>query len=129
MSIRLQLILICALVVIFILLVNAVKKNNLDIKYSLGWLLLVVVLIVLTCFKDLLEIMADVMGIASPVNMLFLCGFVVALLIIYTLTVALSKISSRVRRLAQEIAFLSNEINELKEENKKMKEHDTDIDN
>lgn len=129
MSIRLQLILICALVVIFILLVNAVKKNNLDIKYSLGWLLLVVVLIVLTCFKDLLEIMADVMGIASPVNMLFLCGFVVALLIIYTLTVALSKISSRVRRLAQEIAFLSNEINELKEENKKLKEHDTDIDN
>lgn len=128
MSVRLQVILICALVIIFILLVNAVKKNNLDIKYSLCWLLLVVVLIVLTCFKDLLEIMADVMGIASPVNMLFLCGFVFALLIIYTLTVALSKISNRVRRLAQEIAFLSNKINELKEENEKLKKSDVDMD-
>lgn len=127
MSVRLQVILICALVIIFILLVNAVKKNNLDIKYSLCWLLLVVVLIILTCFKDLLEIMADVMGIASPVNMLFLCGFVFALLIIYTLTVALSKISNRVRRLAQEIAFLSNKINELKEENEKLKKSDADM--
>ena len=126
MSVRLQVILICALVVIFILLVNAVKKNKLDIKYSLGWLVLVVVLIVLTCFKELLEILADVLGIASPVNMLFLCGFVVALLIIYTLTVALSKISNRVRRLAQEIAFLSKEIDGLKVENEKLKKGDAD---
>ena len=124
MSIRLQIILICALLIVFISLVNAVKKNTLDIKYSLVWLFLVVALIILTCFKNLLVILSDVLGIASPVNMLFLCGFIFSLLIIYTLTVALSKLSYRVRRLAQEIALLNSQITKLtKDQNAEMQEN------
>jgi hypothetical protein len=102
---------------VLISLINAVKKNKLDIKYSLVWIFLVVALIILTCFKNLLEILSDVLGIASPVNMLFLCGFCFSLLIIYTLTVALSKLSYRVRKLAQEIALLNNKLERQTDDN------------
>lgn len=122
MSLRLQIILICALLIIFVLLINAVKKNKLDIKYSLVWLFLVVALIILTCFKNLLTILSNMLGIASPVNMLFLCGFVFSLIIIYTLTVALSKLSYRVRKLAQEIALLNNKIEKMSGDSQKESE-------
>lgn len=127
MSIRLQVILICALLVILVLLINAVKKNKLDIKYSLVWLFLAVALIVLTVFKNLLVILSDMLGIASPVNMLFLCGFVFSLLIIYTLTVALSKLSYRVRKLAQEIALLHNQLEQLSEKQKTTDVSDAEV--
>ena len=44
-------------------------------------------------------------GIYSPVNMIFFMGFVLSLVIIFTLTVALSRVTARVRKLAQMIAL------------------------
>ena len=56
MSIRLQIILIFLFVLIFVFLVNQVRKKAVSLKYTLAWLLLDVALIVLTCFPRLLQI-------------------------------------------------------------------------
>ena len=48
-------------------------------------------------------------GIYSPVNMIFFMGFVLSLVIIFTLTVALSRVTARVRKLAQMIALQDEE--------------------
>ena len=105
MSLRLQVILLILFVLIFIFLINQVKKKAVALKYTLAWLLLDVVLIVLTCFPNLLLIISEMLGITSPMNMIFFCGFVLALVIIYTLTVALSRNSDRIRSLAQQVAL------------------------
>ena len=44
-----------------------------------------------------------------PVNMIFFMGFVLSLVIIFTLTVALSRVTARVRKLAQMIALQEDE--------------------
>ena len=49
------------------------------------------------------------LGIYSPVNMIFFLGFVLSLVIIFTLTVALSRVTARVRKLAQMIALQEDE--------------------
>lgn len=105
MSIRLQVILLILFVSIFLFLINQVKKKAVALKYTLAWLLLDIALIVLTCFPNLLQVIASALGITSPMNMIFFCGFILALVIIYTLTVALSRNSDRIRKLAQEIAL------------------------
>lgn len=105
MSLRLQIILLILFVSIFLFLINQVKKKAVALKYTLAWLLLDVALIVLTCFPNLLQIISSTLGITSPMNMIFFCGFVLALIIIYTLTVALSRNSDRIRSLAQRIAL------------------------
>ena len=53
--------------------------------------------------------LATALGIFSPVNMIFFLGFVLSLVIIFTLTVALSRVTARVRKLAQMIALQEDE--------------------
>ena len=114
MSLRLQIILIILFCLIFIFLINQVKKKAVALKYTLAWLLLDATLIVLACFPDLLKIISGTLGITTPINMIFFCGFVLALIIIYTLTVALSRNSDRIRSLAQKVAL--NEYRTKKDE-------------
>lgn len=49
--------------------------------------------------------MAEQFGIADPVNMLFFLGFCFSLMIIFVLTVAVSRMSIRIKQMAQEIAL------------------------
>lgn len=105
MSLRLQIILLLFFCLIFVFLINQVKRKAVALKYTLAWLLLDIALIVLTCFPGLLQIIAETLGITTPINMIFFCGFVLALIIIYTLTVALSRNSDRIRSLAQKVAL------------------------
>jgi hypothetical protein len=105
MSLRLQIILLILLIIIFLFLINQVKKKAVALKYTLAWLLLDVALMILTCFPNLLQVISGMLGITSPINMIFFCGFVLALIVIYTLTVALSRNSDRIRSLAQSIAL------------------------
>lgn len=114
MSVRLQVILLILFVCIFWFLINQVKKKAVALKYTLAWLLLDIALIVLTCFPNLLQVISSTLGITSPMNMIFFCGFVLALVIIYTLTVALSRNSERIRELAQTIALYEKETKEKK---------------
>jgi len=45
-------------------------------------------------------------------NMLFICGFCIALFIIYVLTVAISKHSATITLLTQRVAILEKELEE-----------------
>ncbi len=106
MSTRLQIILLIILIGVFIGLVRQVKKKRLDLKYTLSWFVLIVALIILVCFPKLLLVIADFLGITAPINMIFFCGFCFSLVIIYTLTIAISKMSDNIRCLTQKIALL-----------------------
>ncbi|MFR8352253.1 MAG: DUF2304 domain-containing protein [Blautia obeum] len=64
---------------------------------------------IFTLFPNLMQKLANVLGIYSPVNMIFFIGFVLSLVIIFTLTVALSRVTARVRKLAQMIALQEDE--------------------
>lgn len=106
MSIRLQIILLICLLFVLVSLINQVRKKKVDLKYTLLWFVLDIALILLTCFPKALAIAANNLGIVSPINMIFFCGFVFSLLIIYMLTVAISKLSDQVRNMAQKIALM-----------------------
>ena len=90
-------------------LLNMIRKKQLELRYTLSWLAVGTSVIILACFPGVLEWMAKFVGIASPVNMLFFFGFLFSLAIILVLTVSISRMSVRVKRLAQEIALLREE--------------------
>ena len=73
------------------------KYPNVDISISSG------------ITDVLMQKLANALGIYSPVNMIFFLGFVLSLVIIFTLTVALSRVTARVRKLAQMIALQEDE--------------------
>ena len=91
-----------------------VKKRALELKYVLAWIICDLVLVLLTLFPDLIGKLARFLGIFSPMNMVFFLGFLFSLIIIFSLTVALSRVTSRVRKLAQQIALYEEETKKKK---------------
>ena len=105
MSLRLQVILIFVGIVVMFYLVGQIRKRKVDIKFTLSWLLLDFVGLIFSAFPSLLDRVTSLLGILTPVNMLFFLGFLLTLIIIYTQTYVISKLSEQVRILAQRSAL------------------------
>ena len=112
MTLKAQIFMIVVLVVAFLLVLNCVRKKNLQLKYALPWFACIAVLILLVAVPNLLDLLAGLLGIQSPVNMVFFLGFVVSLGIIFVLTLIVSRLTSRVRQLAQAVALLEKRLNQ-----------------
>ena len=84
-----------------------IKKNKLELKYALSWLFLELGILIITLIPNLLNVISKVLGIYNEINMLFFLGFVFIILVIFSLTMSLSRNSERVRKMAQEIALNS----------------------
>ena len=106
MNIRIQIIVVAIVVAALVGLINLIRRNKLQLKYALLWFGLGIGICVFACFPGLTSYLAGVMGIYTPINMLFFAGFCFSLAIIFSLSVAISRLSERVKKLSQEIALL-----------------------
>lgn len=116
MNIRIQIIIAVLIIIALIVIINMIRKKALELRYSLAWLAVGAGVLILDLFPGFMEGLSDLMGIASPVNMLFFLGFCFSLIIIFILTIAISRMSVRIKNLAQELALLDKKYNtELKQ--------------
>ena len=95
-----------------IYIVNTMRKKRMDFRYGLGWLLVIACISVLTIWPVLLDKLAKLLGIASPMNMLFFFGFCFAVMIIFSLSMTISHLADRVKKLSQEIAIIRKDMYE-----------------
>ncbi|MBE6001234.1 MAG: DUF2304 domain-containing protein [Sarcina sp.] len=116
MSLRLRVILLVLLLIGMTVIVNMVRQRVLELKYVLAWMFADVILILFVLVPGLIKGLSSVLGIYSPMNMIFFLGFLLSLVIIFTLTVALSKVTASVRRMSQTIALLEKRLQEQSEQ-------------
>lgn len=109
MNIRLQIIIAVIILVAIGFIINMIRKKSLELRYALAWLIVGVGVLILDIFPELMTKLASMLGIYSPVNMLFFLGFCFSLVIIFVLTVAVSRMSIRIKDLAQELALHERE--------------------
>lgn len=114
MNIRIQIIIAVLVICFLLIIISMIRNKSLELRYSLAWIIVGGGILILDLFPVLMETLAELMGIASPVNMLFFLGFCFSLVIILVLTIAISRMSVRIKNLAQEIALYEKE---EKEEN------------
>lgn len=114
MTLRLQIFSIVLLLVVLVLLFRQVHKKKIELRYVLPWIVLVIGMLVLVVFPIILYSLTDLLGILTPSNMLLFCGLVLALMIIYGLSVAVSKMTDNLRAMAQKIAMLEERLKEIK---------------
>ncbi len=125
MTFKLQIVVGVAILIVLVLLINMIRKKSLELKYALTWLLMLCALLAFDCAPQLLTIVSNFLGIYAPVNMIFFLGFCFSLLIIFSLTVALSRLSNSIRMLDQIVALNEKKLEELKEElEKEKKKHE-----
>ena len=109
MNIKIQIIIAAGVFIALTVIINMIRRKNLELRHALTWLVVGVSVLVLDCFPNLIAWISKQIGIASPVNMLFFFGFCFSLVIIFTLTVAMSRMSIRIKQLAQEVALYKKE--------------------
>ena len=107
MRIRIKCVIIAVLILGLLKILGLIKKNKLELKYALSWLFLELGILIITLIPNLLNVISKVLGIYNEINMLFFLGFVFIILVIFSLTMSLSRNSERVRKMAQEIALNS----------------------
>ena len=122
MTLKLQIILAVALLIVLILLINQVRKEKLDLKYALPWMTLLVGLLIIDMFPGITEWLAGVMGITLPINMLMLLGLAFSVTIIFFLTAMMSKEIDKQKQLTQELGLLTKRVAELEKSIKDIKQ-------
>ncbi|MBF0330550.1 MAG: DUF2304 domain-containing protein [Candidatus Omnitrophica bacterium] len=109
---------LCAIilsVVVFLLVIELVRRERLTFRYAMAWLLLAALGVVCAIFKEPLFVLSRWCGFELPSNFIFfgLLGAFVFLSLL--LTVFLCQQHKRNDRMAQALGLLELEISKLKE--------------
>ena len=110
MEFHLKTVLLIFALLIFVGLIVQVKQKKLDLQYTMSWIVMVFGLVVVILFPGLLSTLTMIMGVSTPVNMIFFLGFCFALLIIYNLTKYVSKLLGEIKSLSQSFAILEKKM-------------------
>ncbi len=116
MTTRLAIIIVVCMLITIVYFFSLVSKNRLGYKYAFFWAVLALCVSVLALFPQLLTIMADAMGIANPVNALFYLAILFLLFVVFSLSITISRLLDKVRRLTQDLGILRKEVQDQLEE-------------
>lgn len=92
------------------------KKNRLTVKYAIIWLVSACVLMLFALFPYVVLVLTDLLGMAVPSNTVFLLAVAFMLLLLISLSSAVSQFAQKITRLAQKNALLEERVRRLEEQ-------------
>lgn len=110
MSLKLKIFMICICLIFMLFIYKKVEKGNLQLKYSFAWYIIAIGLILASIFDFVLVPIRDFLGFETVSNMVFLIGFMIISMLVFTLNVKYSELQSKTTKLTQEIALLKKEV-------------------
>lgn len=111
----LQIALLLAIVVYFLILLSFLKKKKLNLKYTLLWIFSGLLMLLIALCPNIVRVLADLLGIQLPVNALFALGFFCVILILMSQTVIISRLNERIKQLTQRFALLEKRVRDAEE--------------
>lgn len=109
----LQITLSVAVICYFVVILYYLKKQMLELKYTLIWLVAGIVMGAMILFPGLLVWFRNLLGIESNMNALYMLCFAFIIMILMTLTSIVSRQALKIRTLIQELSMLEKRIREL----------------
>lgn len=94
------------------LILEMVRRRQVAENYALLWLVTAVALFTLSLWRELLDVLASVMGIFYPPAALFVIGFGFFLLIMLQFSVIITQLSRKNKELAQQVGILNWKLSE-----------------
>lgn len=107
---RVQIVSIVGAGALLLLVLELVRRRKLLERYALLWLLTACVMLGLAVWRDALERLADLVGIASPPNALFFLAFASILFLLLHFSVAVSRLADQSKMLAQRLAGIEERL-------------------
>ena len=100
-------------VIVLATILQLLRTRRLREKYATAWLTVAAVVIVLAIFPGLLAELASLVGVATPVNLLFALGGVVLLVVAIQFSVEISALEAETRTLAEDLALIGYDLRAL----------------
>ena len=105
-------------IVLFIIIVDLVRRRKLREEYSWIWLLTGVLVILLSVWYDLLRFITEAIGAVLPTTTLFLFSLIFLMVINLYYATKISSLHGQVKDLAQDMAILRTEIQRMPEKDR-----------
>lgn len=122
MSIYLRIILVVISMLSMLNILKRVRKSKLQIEYSIFWIVFSILLILVAVFPQPMFVLAQIFGIQSPANMVFLFVIFILLIKLFNMTIEVSQLQYKQQELVQKIALDENKKTEKKSSKGKQEE-------
>jgi hypothetical protein len=113
MGTKLQIVAILSSGTLVLLVFEMLRRRRLIERYALLWLGSSLVLLLLSVWTGLLEIISRAVGIVYPPNALFMIAFGFVLVLLLHFSLAISRLSGETKVLAQKVARLDKDLRRL----------------
>lgn len=107
---RVSLIADLASILLLLVVLELIRSRRVRERYALLWLLTAVVLLVLSLWRDGLQTISNLVGVAYPPSALFLLGFVFIVIVLLHYSTVISRLSDQNTILAQRLALLESKV-------------------
>ncbi|WP_349426779.1 DUF2304 domain-containing protein [Microbacterium sp. LWS13-1.2] len=97
------------------IIISLLLRRRLREKYATLWLLIGIVILVLAIFPGLLLGLSNALGVAVPSNLIFALALVLLVGVALHLSWELSQAEDEVRRVAEDVAIVRTEVDELRQ--------------
>ncbi len=105
MSVTLRVLLLLASVLTFIWVLRKIRNAQVTIQDAVFWLLSSLLLVVMGAFPQMVIRAAEMLGVTSPVNFVFLCIIFVLMVKVFLMSIKLSQLEYKLQRLVQHEAI------------------------
>jgi len=112
---RIQYLSIIGSLILLAFILILIRNKKIKEEYSLLWLIVSLVFLFFSIWRDALDYLAHLAGIAYAPAAIFLIFFIAVFMILVQFSIIISKLSEQNKRLIQEIGLLKMELNRLKE--------------
>jgi len=116
MTPRARLLLIGVGLIVLVTVINLLRTRRLKEEYALLWLIAALTLVLAPLLIDPLDQIAFFLGVEYPPALFLGLGIIGLLLIIFQLSLNISRFSDQIRMLTQEIAILRQQVEALQQQ-------------
>lgn len=113
MSERLRILLALLVLAYTLTTVRMIRRGRLNLSYSLLWLFLSGVMLLVLIVPQVVDGLTRLMGIDLPINMVLTAFAFFSLAMLFFLTVTASRANEKVRSLVQQMALLEKRVRDL----------------
>lgn len=111
----LRMALLIGIAIYFVCIFFLLKKRSLNLKYTLLWIFLGIVFLLVVIFPVILQVPMHMIGVVEWTNGLFALLLLILMIIDMSITAIVSKMNDRMRKLVQQCALYEKRIRELEE--------------